>query len=131
MINRILLFTSAVCALGLAGCATKQTMFEDRQSFGPTADGQTVYAYTLRNSKGAEARILNYGGILQSLKMPDKNGNLGDVALGFDNFETYKVNSPYFGALIGRYGNRIADGKFTLDGTTYTLAQNNGLNNLH
>src|SRR4051812_41210403 len=119
MINRILLFTSAACALGLAGCATKHTMFEDRQTFGTTADGQTVYAYTLRNSRGAEARILNYGGILQSLKVPDKKGNLSDVALGFDSFDLYRENAPYFGALIGRYGNRIANGKFSLDGTTY------------
>jgi aldose 1-epimerase len=130
MINRILLFASAVCAIGLVGCATHGAP-EEKQSFGTTADGQPVYLYTLRNSKGAEARIMNYGGIVQSLKVPDKNGNLGDVALGFDNFEQYRANSPYFGALIGRYGNRIANGKFTLDGTTYTLAQNNGINNLH
>jgi aldose 1-epimerase len=104
---------------------------EDKQTFGTAPDGQPVYLYTLRNSKGCEARIMNYGGIVQSLKVPDKNGKLGDVVLGFDTFEPYKVNSPYFGALIGRYGNRIANGKFTLDGTTYTLAQNNPPNNLH
>src|SRR6185312_3991820 len=102
-----------------------------KQAFGTTTDGQPVYLYTLKNSKGCEARIMNYGGILQSLKVPDKNGNLGDVALGFDTFAPYQVNAPYFGALIGRYGNRIANGKFTLDGTTYTLAQNNAPNNLH
>ena len=131
MINRILLFTSAVCALGLAGCATTSGTSHDKQPFGTTADGQPVYIYTLRNSRGAEARILNYGGILQSLKVPDRNGNMGDVALGFDTFDLYRVNAPYFGALIGRYGNRIANGKFSLDGATYTLAQNNGANNLH
>ena len=131
MLNRTLLLASAVCALGLAGCATTPGTPEEKQAFGTTADGQPVYLYTLRNSSGAEARIMNYGGIVQSLKVPDKNGNLGDVALGFDNFEPYKANSPYFGALIGRYGNRIANGKFTLDGTTYALAQNNPPNNLH
>ncbi len=131
MINRILLFAGAMCALGLAGCASTHDMPEARQAFGTTADGQPVYLYTIRNSKGCEARIMNYGGILQSLKVPDKNGNFGDVALGFDTFAPYQVNAPYFGALIGRYGNRIANGKFTLDGTTYTLAQNNGVNNLH
>jgi aldose 1-epimerase len=127
----MLLFTSAVCALGFAGCAMQHGVATDKESFGTTADGQPVYIYTLRNSKGAEARILNYGGILQSLKVPDKNGKLGDVTLGFDSIDAYRENSPYFGALIGRYGNRIANGKFTLDGTTYTLAQNNGVNNLH
>lgn len=131
MINRILLFTSALCALGIAGCSTMQSAPPEKQAFGTAPDGQPVYLYTLRNSKGCEAHIMNYGGILQSLTMPDKNGNLADVALGFDNLEPYKVNSPYFGALIGRSGNRIANGKFTLDGTTYTLAQNNGPNNLH
>jgi aldose 1-epimerase len=131
MINRILLFTSALCALGLTGCSTMRSASAEKQAFGTTADGRPVYLYTLRNSKGCEAHIMNYGGILQSLKVPDKNGNLGDVALGFDTFTPYQVNAPYFGALIGRYGNRIANGKFSLDGKTYTLAQNNGVNNLH
>jgi len=131
MINRILLITGAVCALGLAGCAMTHSAPAEKQAFGTTTDGQPVYLYTLKNSKGCEARIMNYGGILQSLKVPDKNGTMGDVALGFDNFAQYQVNAPYFGALIGRYGNRIANGKFSLDGTTYTLAQNNGQNNLH
>src|SRR6185437_2085967 len=114
MMNRILLFTSAACALGLAGCSTMQSAPEDKQAFGTAPDGQPVYMYTLRNSKGCEAHIMNFGGIVQSLTMPDKNGNLGDVALGFATFDPYKVNSPYFGALIGRYGNRIANGQFTL-----------------
>ena len=87
--------------------------------------------YTLRNGNGCEARILTYGGIVQSLKVPDKNGNFGDVVLGFDDLDSYIKNNPYFGALIGRYGNRIAKGKFTLDGITCTLATNNPPNNLH
>ena len=87
--------------------------------------------YTLRNSRGVEARICNYGGIVVSLKVPDKNGKFGDVVLGYDNLDSYIKNNPFFGALIGRYGNRIAKGKFTLNGKEYTLAVNNGANSLH
>ena len=83
--------------------------------FGNTPDGTPVEIYTLRNGKGMEARILTYGGIVQSLKVPDKNGQFDDVVLGYDNLEGYLTNnSPYFGALIGRYGNRIGGAKFTL-----------------
>src|SRR6185437_9389229 len=131
MINRILLLTGAACAVGLAGCATSHRVSTDVQPFGTTTNGEAVNVYTLHNSKGCEARILNYGGIVVSLTMPDRDGKLGDVVLGFDNFAPYQSNSPYFGALIGRYGNRIANGKFMLDQKTYTLAQNNGPNNLH
>ena len=104
--------------------------------FGNTPDGTPVEIYTLRNSKGMEARIMTYGGIVVSLKVPDKNGKFGDVVLGFDNLDGYVKDSyvkgcPYFGALIGRYGNRIGGGKFTLEGKTYTLATNNGPNSLH
>ncbi len=99
--------------------------------FGQTADGTPVEIYTLRSSKGMEARILTYGGIVQSLKVPDKEGNLGDVVLGYDDLGGYLTNSPFFGALIGRYGNRIAKGKFTLDGHEYTLPTNNAPNCLH
>ena len=95
-------------------------------------DGTPVEIYTLRNGKGMEARIMTYGGIVVSLKVPDKNGNFGDVVLGYDNLDGYVTRqAPYFGALIGRYGNRIAKGKFTLDGKEYTLATNNAPNNLH
>ncbi|HEY1489894.1 MAG TPA: aldose epimerase family protein, partial [Verrucomicrobiae bacterium] len=81
--------------------------------------------------KGMEATIMTYGGIVTSLKVPDKNGKFDDVVLGYDNLGGYLTNSPYFGALIGRYGNRIANGKFSLDGVEYTLAKNNGPNHLH
>jgi len=74
---------------------------------------------------------MTYGGIVVSLKVPDKDGNFGDVVLGYDKFDDYVKNNPFFGALVGRYGNRIARGKFTLDGKEYTLAVNSGLNNLH
>ena len=87
--------------------------------------------YTLTNANGASAQITNYGGIVVSLNVPDKSGQMGDVVLGYDNLDDYIKANPYFGALIGRYGNRIANGKFSLDGTEYTLAQNNGPNSLH
>jgi aldose 1-epimerase len=99
--------------------------------FGNTPDGTPVAIYTLRNTKGMEARIMTYGGIVQSLKVPDKNGKLGDVVLGYDDLDGYLKTTPYFGALIGRYGNRIGGAKFMLEGKTYTLATNNGPNSLH
>ncbi len=94
-------------------------------------DGKAVTLYTLTNSHGAQVSILNYGGIVQSLRVPDKHGELGDVVLGFDSLARYQKDSPYFGALIGRYGNRIAGGKFMLDGKEYKLFVNNGPNSLH
>ena len=103
-----------------------------RQPFGKTPDQKVIDLYTLTNAHGVEARITNYGGILVSLKAPDRNGKLADVVLGFDAPEGYlKNNTPYFGAVIGRYGNRIAKGRFSLNGREYRLALNNGENHLH
>ena len=102
-----------------------------KASFGKTKDGKQVDIYTLTNSRAAEARIITYGGAVVSLKVPDKNGKLGDVVLGFDSIADYERHAAYFGALVGRYGNRIARGKFTLDGHEYLLATNNGENHLH
>ena len=100
--------------------------------FGNLPDGRPLTLYTLRNSKGAEAKITNYGGIVTSLKVPDCNGKLDDVVLGHNKVDGYLVEeNPYFGALIGRYGNRIANGKFTLDGRNYKLPINNGKNSIH
>lgn len=99
--------------------------------FGKTADGQAISLYTLTNVNGMEARIINFGAIVQSLKVPDRDGVLADVALGFDALKGYEETHPYFGAIVGRYGNRIAKGKFTLDGKEYTLAINNPPNALH
>lgn len=113
------------------GCAGACGLAAEPRIFGLTQDGTPVKVYTLRNKHGAEARILTYGGIIQSLKVPDKNGKLGDVVLGYEYLAGYETNSPYFGALIGRYGNRIAKGQFALDGKTYTLATNNFPNSLH
>ena len=105
-------------------------------SFGKTTDGTEVQLFTLTNANGVKATITNYGGTLTSLLVPDKNGKMGDVILGFDNVSGYqspefKKAGPYFGALIGRYGNRIKAGKFTLEGKEYSLAKNNGPNSLH
>ena len=102
-----------------------------KESFGTLPDGTPVDIYTMTNAKGMEIRATNYGGIVVSLRVPDKKGNLDDIALGFDDLKGYLASSPYFGAIIGRYGNRIANGKFTVDGKEYTLAKNNGPNTLH
>ena len=99
--------------------------------FGQTADGTPVEIYTLRNRSNVEVRISNYGGILVSWKTPDRNEQMGDIVLGYDDLEGYLKKSPYFGSLVGRYGNRIARGKFTLEGKDYTLVTNNGPNALH
>src|SRR5215217_7860791 len=99
--------------------------------FGNT-DGQAITEYTLTNANGMQLSIINYGGTITKLTAPDKNGKFGDVVLGYDSLSGYlQKGNPYFGALIGRYGNRIARGKFSLDGQTYTLAGNNNGNSLH
>jgi len=102
-----------------------------KQPFGKTSAGEDVDLYTLRNTRGAEATITNYGAIVVSLKVPDRNGKFDDVVLGFSDFNGYLKNDPYFGAIVGRYGNRIAKGRFTLNGVEYKLAVNNGENHLH
>lgn len=103
----------------------------ERSSFGTTPDGHAVDLYTITNSHGLEVRTINFGGIIVSLKVPDKSGALADVVLGFDDLQGYLENKPYFGAIVGRYANRIANGKFVLDGVEYHLAKNNGPNSLH
>jgi len=117
----------------LAGCSSAPPSPNQvsRQPFGQTQNGTQVYLFTLRNAHGAEARVSNYGGIVTFLKVPDRSGNFGDVVLGYDNLADYLKESPFFGALIGRYGNRIARGHFTLNGHQYTLATNNYPNALH
>ena len=99
--------------------------------FGTLSNGKIATLYTLRNARGSQVQITNYGGIVTAIRVPDKNGVRGDVVLGFDTLQGYVDKSPYFGALVGRYANRIAKGKFTLDGKTYKLATNNGVNHLH
>ena len=103
----------------------------ERKTFGTMATGETVELFTLRNGKGVTATIMGYGGIVVSLTAPDRTGQFADVVLGFDTLEPYLKANPYFGALVGRYGNRIAKGEFRLDGQVYHLPKNNGLNTLH
>jgi aldose 1-epimerase len=102
-----------------------------KTAYGKTAKGEQVDSYTLKNQKGMEVSIITYGGIITSLKVPNKAGVSEEVVIGFNNLEQYTKDNPYFGALIGRFGNRIANGKFTLDGKEYKLATNNGKNALH
>lgn len=102
-----------------------------RTDYGTTADGEAVELYTLRNAAGMEVEVITYGGIITSLTAPDQDGDFENIVLGFDSLSRYEESNPYFGALIGRYGNRIAGGKFTLDGATYNLETNDGPNHLH
>jgi aldose 1-epimerase len=102
-----------------------------RDSSGVTSDGVAIDLYRLVNSNGLQADIMTWGGTLVGLRMPDRNGVMADVVLGFDLLEPYLGEHPYFGNLIGRFANRIADGRFELNGITYTLARNNGRNHLH
>lgn len=96
-------------------------------------DFDSIKQYTIKNSSGMTVKITNYGAIITSIVVPDRKGNMGDVALGYDRVEDYMnaVDKPYFGAIVGRYGNRIAKGSFSIDDQTYTLAVNNGENHLH
>jgi aldose 1-epimerase len=103
----------------------------NKKPFGKTPDGQQVDVYTLTNKKGMRAEIMNYGAALISLIVPDRNGQFADIVPGYDSFEGYLKSNPYFGGIVGRFGNRIAKGKFTLDGVEYTLATNNNGNHLH
>jgi aldose 1-epimerase len=103
----------------------------EKSEFGKLPDGSRVTRYTLTNKNGVVARVLDYGAILTELDVPDRNGNKADIVLGFKDLNDYVERSPFFGATAGRYANRIARGKFTLDGTQYTLFVNNGPNSLH
>lgn len=113
-----------------------EDMTEDKiaitqSEFGKTKDGLVVNQYTLKNRNGVEMNVINYGGRITSLKVPNKSGEFENVILDFDNLEAYEADNPFFGALIGRYGNRIANGKFNLNGEEYALATNDGSNHLH
>ncbi|MCC6863076.1 MAG: galactose mutarotase [Bryobacterales bacterium] len=130
------LAAAAGLALGtLISCSsTRETEGKARvttQPFGKTPSGEEVRLFTLTNAGGMEVAITNYGGIVVSVKTPDRSGTIGDVVLGFDSLDGYLGPHPHFGSLIGRYGNRIAKGRFTLNGVEYKLAQNNGENHLH
>ena len=101
------------------------------EPFGTLPDGRQVDLYTITNSNGLRVRAMTYGGIILSLEVPDRDDQLGDIALGYDSLEGYLETTPYFGAIIGRYGNRLAGATFDLDGATFTLAANDGPNHLH
>jgi aldose 1-epimerase len=101
------------------------------QPFGKLPDGTAVELYTLSNESGMIVQIMTYGGIITSLRVPDREGNLGDVVLGYDSLDGYLTRNPYFGCIVGRFANRIAGGRFALDGVDYQLAVNNGPNHLH
>ena len=112
---------------------TTQTPSVTRAPFGRLPDGRAIEQFTLRNGHGVEVRAITYGGIITNLFVPDRGGTLGDIVLGHDSLGPYTdpARSPYFGAVVGRYANRIAKGRFTVDGKTYQLAINNGPNSLH
>jgi aldose 1-epimerase len=134
-VGAAVLLASGLAAIGPAApqaAGTNQPRV-DKEAFGTTPDGQHIDRYTLTNGRGMRVRIITYGGIIQTIEVPDRRGHVANVALGFSTLNDYVTkNSPYFGATIGRYGNRIAGGKFTLDGVTYQLAKNdNGINHLH
>jgi aldose 1-epimerase len=138
MKNVIVTLGALAMAAGLVGCVSDSTPTKpmskanlQKQSFGQTPEGTSVDLWTLSNSKGMVVKIMTYGAIVTSLSVPDRNGQPGDVVLGFDNLAGYLKGHPYFGAIVGRVGNRIAKGQFTLNGTTYHLATNNGPNHLH
>ena len=122
-----------IVLIGFFSCTpqNKKTVQIEKDSYGITQEGQEVDRYTLSNAAGMQVEIITYGGIITSMKVPNAAGGLNDVVLGYDSFSDYEKGSPYFGALIGRYGNRIADGSFKLDDQTYTLVQNDGKNHLH
>ncbi|WP_277591742.1 aldose epimerase family protein [Pseudomonas chlororaphis] len=103
----------------------------EHKAFGKTLDGTAVEQYVLRNSHGLQATVITYGAVLQSLKVPDKNGTFDDVVLGFDDVQGYQRGTAFFGATIGRYGNRLAGGAFELDGQRYQVPLNDGPNSLH
>ena len=120
---------AALCLL-LSSCGDSETKSLNKKVWG-NVHGQEVYLYTLTNSSGAYVTISDFGGIVQALGVPDRNGEIADVVLGFDTPQGYINDGPFFGAIVGRYANRIAKGKFTLDGNEYTLATNNAPNHLH
>jgi aldose 1-epimerase len=131
-LNRsVIIGACGLIVLSLAGCGRTEKPSVQKSPYGMTADGTAVDLYTLTNRNGVEAKITNYGGIVVSLKVPDRKGIMGDVVLGFDSLSSYTTNNPFFGCLVGRYGNRIAKGAFKLEGVKYTLVKNNGPNHLH
>lgn len=135
MYSRTMMAVAGSALLALTACTSgRNAGLESKmktQSFGKTPSGDEITLYTLTNAKGMEATVMNYGARVVTLKAPDRQGRIADVVLGFDSLDGYLKDNPYFGAVVGRYGNRIAKGLFTLDGKQYKLACNNGENALH
>jgi aldose 1-epimerase len=129
--RQALALAPALTLLSCTGDQNKTMSGITKQSWGTLPTGESIDLYTLRNDKGVEATITNFGGKIVTLKAPDRAGNVEDVVLGYDTLAPYVDKNPFFGTLVGRYANRIADGKFALDGKTYTLLKNNGPNSLH
>jgi aldose 1-epimerase len=129
--NLLLLVAAGILCTVITGIGQAGSPQLKREAFGRLPDGTAVDVFTLTSARGIELRAISYGGIITSLRVPDRKGQFDDIVLGFDRFDDYLKNDPYFGAIIGRYGNRIAKGQFTLDGQTYKLATNNGANHLH
>jgi aldose 1-epimerase len=139
----VLTALAAGSGAGLAGCGRSDNAARSapppaaapqsvtRAPFGADAEGKSVETFTLRNAAGIEMRVISLGGIITHLSTPDRTGATADIVLGFDTIDGYLKDSPYFGAIIGRYGNRIGKAAFTIDGTAYPLAANNGVNHLH
>ncbi|MEM9325761.1 MAG: aldose epimerase family protein [Bacteroidota bacterium] len=136
---RATFFTLTLSLMIINACGPTQTqdgsnsptLSVSKREFGSLPSGEVVHEFTLANEKGLTVKAISYGGIITSLQVPDRDGHMADITLGYDQLDGYLEASPYFGAIIGRYGNRIAKGRFTLDGTDYQLAVNNIGNHLH
>lgn len=131
ILDLLIILCAGVTTPFLAGTTEKAEARIVKQTFGKLEDGATVFIYTLRNRSGLEIKITNYGGALVSLRTPDRRGRMADIVLGYEDPGGYVADKSYFGGLIGRYANRIAQGKFTLNGIEYQLSKNNGVNHLH
>jgi aldose 1-epimerase len=130
MTRRAWIISMAGASWLIAACTSRPPEIHQRV-FGRLPDGRAVEEFTLTNARGIEVRALTYGAIITVIRTPDRSGRLADIVLGFDSLQAYVERSPYFGAIVGRFANRIAKGRFTLDGVTYHLATNNGPNSLH
>jgi aldose 1-epimerase len=131
LITSVILMNSCQNKSIKSGLTAENTPAITRENFGDSISGKPIYLYTLKNTNGVVIKITNYGGTITSIIAPDKNGMMGDIVLGFDSLQPYVDGCPYFGSIIGRYGNRINKGKFSLDGKEYELTINNGKNHLH
>src|SRR6202162_3629270 len=124
------LLSLLIAGLALAQAGKRHEQAVQQKPFG-THDGRPITLYTLTNTNGVEVDAMNYGGIIVSIRVPDRKGQFADIVLGHETLEGYIPNPPFLGAIVGRYANRIANGTFTLDGKTYTLPKNDGPNTLH